>query len=256
MNPPDVLYEGASAIADDSTKTTSQPSLFRGLLPETPEPIDVPVGRSLPMALWMCGLLSPAVYVATDIVAARRYPGFSYADQAVSELFAIESPTSRFVVPLFTLSSSLLLAFGLGLCAFGSRRVMRLLGIAFTLSAIDALVLWNFFPMHMRGDVRSFTDTMHLVLAANPFVLLSLVAGTVAARSWFRGYTIATCLIIVGLAIFGFSYAPAIADDGPTPWMGLSERIAQYMYGAWQAVLALALARSPHAPVSVPSRLR
>jgi hypothetical protein len=37
----------------------------------------------------LCGVLSPLIYIAVDIIAARRYPGFSYTDQAVSELFAI-----------------------------------------------------------------------------------------------------------------------------------------------------------------------
>jgi hypothetical protein len=44
-------------------------------------------------------------------------------------------------------------------------------------SALNGLVLWNFFPMHMRGTTRTLTDTMHLTLASNPAVPLSLVVG-------------------------------------------------------------------------------
>ena len=67
--------------------------------------------------LLMCGIVSAAIYVLTDIAAAASYPGYSYADQAVSELFAIGAPTSDFVVPLFSLSSALLLLFGLGIAS-------------------------------------------------------------------------------------------------------------------------------------------
>ena len=41
--------------------------------------------------LFLCGMLSPAIYVGADILAARLYPGFRYTDQAVSELLAIGS---------------------------------------------------------------------------------------------------------------------------------------------------------------------
>jgi hypothetical protein len=64
--------------------------------------------------LLICGIGAALSYVATDIVAGTVYSGYSFTDQAVSELFAIGAPTSRFVVPLFSLSSLLLAAFALG----------------------------------------------------------------------------------------------------------------------------------------------
>lgn len=194
--------------------------------------------------LFLCGMLSPAIYVGADILAARLYPGFSYTDQAVSELFAIGAPTSGLVVRLFTVSSALLLAFAFGVWWSSNRsRARRLTAVMFACSAIDALVLWNFFPMHLRGAEKTMTDTMHLVLAANPFVLLSLILGAAAFRNWFRRYTIATIVLVVTLAFYGFSYAPAVAANGPTPWMGLTERIAQYADGLWQMALAALLWR-------------
>ena len=222
----------------------SRPPAFKGLPPETPEAApEEQVGRALPTSLALCGILSPVVYIATDVVATARYPGFSYSDQAVSELFAIGAPTSHLVPPLFTLSSALLLAFSFGIWAFANRRSQRLLAAVLALSAVNALLLWNLFPMHMRGVPTSTTDAMHLVLAANPFVLLSLIFGAAAVNKWFRAYTIATTVVIIGLALFGFSYAPAVMANAPTPWMGLTERIAQYSYGIWQASLAVRLAR-------------
>jgi hypothetical membrane protein len=194
--------------------------------------------------LLICGILSPAIYIGGDILAAALYPGFSYADQAVSELFAIGAPTSRLVVSLFTLSSTLLLVFAVGVWSSADRRrALRILAVMLACNAIDGLVLWNFFPMHMRGAERTLTDTMHLVLATNPFVLLSLVLGAVAFRNWFRVYTLATIVVLLALAAYGFSYAPAITANGPTPWMGLTERMAQYADGVWLAVLAAVLLR-------------
>jgi hypothetical membrane protein len=192
----------------------------------------------------LCGILSPAIYIGADVLAARRYPGFSYTDQAVSELFAIGAPTSGLVVRLFTMSSVLLLAFAFGVWWSSDRgRALRLMAIMLACSAIDALVLWNFFPMHLRGAERTMTDTMHLVFAANPFVLLSLVFGAVAFRHAMRVYTIATIVVIIALAVYGFSYAAAVATNAPTPGMGLTERVAQYANGLWQMVVAAVLWR-------------
>ena len=200
--------------------------------------------RRFRLVLLLCGALSPMVYVATDILAANRYVGYSYTDQAVSELFAIDAPTSSLVVPLFTLSSMLLLLFGLGVWVTADgRRVRQGLAVMFMASAVDAMVLWSFFPMHMRGLERTTTDTMHLALATNPFVLASFVLGAIAYGKWFRVYTFITIAGLLALAFYGFSFASAVATNAPTPWMGLSERLAQYGGGLWQAILALLLTK-------------
>jgi len=201
--------------------------------------------------LLLCGIAAAGIYVLTDVAAAASYPGFSYADQAVSELFAIGAPTSHFVVPLFSLSSALLLIFGVGIAANSKlNRSLRIAGTMFVASALDALLLWNFFPMHMRGEEQTYTDTMHLALATNPFVLAALVAAMVAFRGWFRSASIAVLATVLALALFGFHYASAITGEQPTPGLGTSERAAQYLYQAWQIALAVLLIRS-----SEPSRL-
>jgi hypothetical membrane protein len=191
-------------------------------------------------ALLLCGIASAFIYVLTDIAAAKMYAGFSYTDQAVSELFAIGAPTSRFVVLLFSLSSALMLLFALGIaCSSDGKRVLRILAMMFAASAADALALWNIFPMHMRGTERTFTDTIHLILATNPFVLATLVIGILAFKGRFRWISIFTLAAILLLASFGFHYAAAIDSGEPTPGLGLSERLGQYIYQGWQTVLAL-----------------
>jgi hypothetical protein len=124
----------------------------------------------------LCGFAASLVYVATDVIAVSMYPGFNFMDQAVSELFAIGAPTSRLVVPLFSLSSALLLGFAAGIAASsGENRALGLMALMFAGSATVGLALWIFFPMHMRSAKRTFTDTMHLILASNPFVWITLV---------------------------------------------------------------------------------
>ena len=213
--------------------------------------------RSLPMAelLVLCGIASPLIYIATDLSAAASYPGYSVTDQAVSELFAIGAPTSFAVVALFSLSSVLLLGFAAGLARLTPiHRTDRLTSLMFAASALVSLVLWNFFPMHMRGAERTFTDTMHLILATNPFVIGTLILVACAYRNWFRWVSIGVLVLIIGLASFGFHYVSAIDAGEATPGMGLSERAGQYLYATWQVALAfLVLGRARPRAIASPT---
>jgi hypothetical protein len=200
--------------------------------------------RLLQRWLLTCGIAGAALYPLADIFASRRYPGFSYRDQAVSELFAIGAPTSDLVVPLFTISSTLLLLFAIGIwMSADGRRLIWWLAAMMALNALDALVLWNFFPMHMRGSEPTFTDMMHGLLAIDPFLLAAVILGAVAFRGAFRTYTVATVVFSSVLAIVGFSYMNAVIANEPTPWMGATERAAQYATNLWYAVFAVVLLR-------------
>ena len=199
-----------------------------------------------PLRRWLLvsGIVGAALYPLSDILASQRYPGFSYRDQAVSELFAIGAPTSALVVPLFTASSALLLFFALGIwMSANNRRSVQWMGAMMALNAIDALLLWNFFPMHMRGVAPTFTDMMHGALAIDPFLLAAVVLGAVAFPGRFRVYTIATIVVTSVLAVSGFAYVADVVANQPTPWMGAIERTAQYLTNLWYVVLAVVLLR-------------
>jgi hypothetical protein len=196
--------------------------------------------------LLTCGIIGAVLYPLSDIFAVTRYPGFSYRDQAVSELFAIGAPTSALVVPLFTASSTLLFLFAIGIwMSAGGQRRVQLLAIMMALNTVDALVLWNVFPMHMRGSQPTFTDMMHGILAIDPFVVAALVLGAIVFRGSFRAYTVATIVFTSVLAVFSMSYVSAIIANQPTPWMGATERAAQYATNFWYAVLAVMLLGPP-----------
>lgn len=192
--------------------------------------------------LLACGIFASMLYPITDIIAGNLYKGYSFNEQAVSELFAIGAPTSWIVVPLFTISSTLFIAFALGIwISSEGGRLLRALSVMILGNAINSLILWNFFPMHMRGDQPSFTDTMHGILAINPFVIVSIVLGAVYFRNWFRYYSIATILLLLITAIMAFSKASLVFANQPTPGLGITERISQYGHQLWHAVLAIVL---------------
>lgn len=192
-----------------------------------------------------CGIVGGVLYPIADVFASLRYPGFSYRDMAVSELFAIGAPTASIVVPLFTSSSTLLLLFSIGLwMSADGRRWVRPMAVLMALNTIDALVLWNFFPMHMRGETPTFTDTMHGLLAIDPFLMAAIILAAIAYPGWFRRYTIATLAFTTTLILVSIGSIMAFMAHEPTPWMGAAERAGQYATNLWYVVFAVYLLRS------------
>jgi hypothetical protein len=194
--------------------------------------------------LLFCGILAPLLYAVTDIFAGTLYPGYSFTNQAVSELFAIGAPTSSLVVPSFTVYSLLLLAFALGVwVSSGQSRARRILALVMVGNAINGLVLWNFFPMHMRGTEVTFTDTIHLILAATGgiFGAVAIGLGAIAFGGRFRFYSIGTIVTMFAPTILTFSFTSQVAANEFSPWLGLSERIAFAVYWQWQIILAIVL---------------
>ena len=190
--------------------------------------------------LLTCGILGSFLYPITDIIAGNLYNGYSFNEQTVSELFAIGAPTSQLVVTLFTISSLLFIAFALGIWYLANdKRILRALSLMILGNAVNSLLLWNFFPMHMRGIQPSFTDTMHGILAINPFVLVSLILGAVYFKNWFRYYSIATILLLMIMVVFAVPKALLVYENRPTPGLGIMERTSQYGHQLWHAMLAM-----------------
>jgi hypothetical protein len=203
--------------------------------------------------LLACGIVGAALYPLADMVASARYPGFSYRDQAVSELFAIGAPTSTFVVRSFSVSSALLFLFAIGIWqSAGGSRVVRWLAVMMAMNAVNALVLWNFFPMHMRGSQPTATDMMHGSLAVDPFLLAAIVLAAIPFGRAFRVYTITTIVLTAVLAMVGLRHVTAVFANGPTPWMGAAERAGQYLTNVWYAVLAVVLLRARRSASAMP----
>ena len=199
----------------------------------------------LEKALLICGILASLLYVASDIVAAMSWEGYSYTAQSVSELRASGAPTRPLLVPILLLYALFEIAFGLGVRgAAGQKRALRIAGVLLIgLGVVDLVA--PFFPMHLRGAGFTLTDTMHILLTVVTVLLILLIIGfgAVADGKRFRLYSIATILILFVCGTWAFSDGPRIAANLPTPWVGVRERINIYGYMLWMAVLAIALLR-------------
>jgi hypothetical protein len=195
----------------------------------------------------VCGILASLLYVATDMLAAMRWEGYSYTAQTISETFAIGAPTRALVLLRGLGYSVLVIAFGLGV--WGSargRRRLRVVGALLIGIAVVDLVAPFVAPMHLRGAERALTDTMHIVLASVDvlFILLIIGFGASAFSKRFRLYSIGTILVVVVFGTLAGLDGPRIAANLPTPWVGVTERISVFSYMLWLVVLAIRLLRA------------
>lgn len=196
--------------------------------------------------LLVCGILASLLYVATDMLAAIRWEGYSYTAQTISETFAIGAPTRPLVLLRGLGYSVLVITFGLGVwgSASGKRPLRVAAGLLVGIAVVD-LVAPFVAPMHLRGAERTLTDTMHIVLASVDvlFILLIIGFGASAFGKRFRLYSIGTILVVVVFGTLAGLDGPRIAANLPTPWVGVTERISVFSYMLWLVVLGIGLLR-------------
>lgn len=196
--------------------------------------------------LLVCGILSSLLYVATVVLAAMRWEGYSSTSQTVSELIAIDAPTTPLVVPLFITYSLLVYAFGVGIWrSAGRKRALRFAAVGLVGKEVLGLVVTLFFPMHLRGVEGTLTDTMHAILTGVGvlFMLLAIGLAATAFGKRFHLYSIATILILLVFGILAGLDGSRLAANLPTPWMGVWERINIFGYMLWVVVLTIVLLR-------------
>ena len=197
-----------------------------------------------------CGILSSLLYVAANLLGARRWRDYSLNSQTVSELSAIGAPSRPLVIPLLCAHGALVIPFGLGVWeSAGPKRGLRVTGALLVgLGASDLPA--PLFPMHRREALargeRSRSDTMHIIVTSvnSLLILLAIGFGSTAFGKRFRLYSIGTILVLAVNGGLTATQASRVEANLPTPWAGVTERISIGGYLLWQVVLAIALSRA------------
>ncbi len=197
--------------------------------------------------LLVCGVLSPLVYVAAEIIAALHWDAYSYTSQMVSELMAIGAPTRPFLVLFFSVHNALAVAFGIGVRASaGPKRSLRLAGMLIVAYGFVGELALLFGPMHLRGVTATMTDEMHIIFTII-IVLLTLLFigfGAAARGKRFRIYSVLTILVLLVFGALTGQQGPRMAAGLPTPGFGVVERVNIYASMLWLMVFAISLLQS------------
>lgn len=196
--------------------------------------------------LLILGILAASNYILADFITSQFYPGYSYINQTISELSAIGAPTAQLWKDLTVLFSPMIILFGIGVFLSASKKLsLKISGALISLFGLSGYS-WIFFPMNVRGNIGSVSDTGHLVLAAITVLLLTLFIafGSGAINLRFRLFSIFTILIMLFFGYLTATMAPQVAANQPTHWMGIFERISVFSPMIWMTVLATLLLRN------------
>jgi hypothetical protein len=203
-------------------------------------------GQKLRDLFLVSGIAAVVVYAVGDLVSGQLYDGYSFRDQAISELSAYGSPVRPLAVTWIALHGLLGLAFAVGIwwSAAGNRALRWTAGFSFA-NAVVTAPLHPFFPMSSRGMESGFNDTVHLVLTMvfGLLVFAAVTASAVALRGRFRLFAITSLAVIVGFGALTGPLMSGLENGLPTPWLGAFERVNAYVTFAWMVVLAVVLLR-------------
>lgn len=201
--------------------------------------------------LLACGVLSSVLYVGAELVAARRYPGYSDRSQVVSELLGSSAPTRPFMVATAGPPYNLLMApFAAGASATaGGKRAGSVTGSLLagyaTASAAGAFL----FFMDQRDVLAAGEGTRRKVmhgpstLVLSHFLLGAMGSGAKLLGKRFRTYRYGTMVILVAFGGLTGMHISRFGTGEPTPWAGITERINIYATMLWIAALAVGLLR-------------
>jgi len=192
--------------------------------------------------LLFCGVFASLLYIAMNIFIPPLYEGYNWVTQTVSELSAVDAPTRPLWFVLGIIYTLLVAAFGWGIFKLaGEKRSLRIVGILMFFNGVLGLT-WS--PMHQREVLATgggtFTDTWHLFMATVTVLLmfLSIGFGAAALGKGFRFYSIATIIVFIVFGVLTFVEAPNVDKNGPTPYIGLWERINIAAFMVWMLVFS------------------
>jgi hypothetical protein len=210
---------------------------------------------TLRIALLASGIAAAVWWVAIDVIGSLRYPGYSYADQTISELSAVGAPTRTFMMTVSGIPYAvLMIAFGVGVWAVAGRsRAGRFVGALLVVEAIFGYVGGVLFPMATREVMAAGEETLrnrlHVPYGMGMPILFILVTffGSRLFGWRFRWYSYATIIVTLSFGFLTGMQSGQMQANEPTPWLGVVERITAYTPMLWIVVLAVALLRvQPH----------
>jgi hypothetical protein len=195
--------------------------------------------------LLLCGIASVVLYITATLLGAYSWAEYSSYSQSVSELIAIDAPSASTVIPLFLLYSLLVFAFGAGIWILAKEnKTLKYVAFFIVAKEFVGVIATLFAPMHLRGEATTMTDTMHAVLTAIGVLLCMFPAIIMSAKAfggWFRVFSIGIILIFLVCGTLAGMDGAKIAENLPTPYTGLWERINILSYFMWVIVLTFKL---------------
>jgi hypothetical protein len=190
-------------------------------------------------ALLLCGILSPLVYLGTDLLAGRLLTGYSFSAQSSSDLSASGSPVRSVVLALTCVACALMVAFAVGVWrASNGALPVRAVALLLVANAVLGLGAMLFFPTRYGERPVFGTPGVILMFLGVVCFVLAMLAGAVAFGGWLRVLSIAIPAGYVVLAALRFATA---TPENAVSLIGAQERTMAFSFLLWVMALAIDL---------------
>lgn len=193
--------------------------------------------------LFLCGMISPLLFVFMTILGAALWPGYNHISDTVSELFSPTAPNKPLLDVFHIMTAVLSTLFGIGVlrlvCNSEYRNLVGMVGAGLLFSnGIINIATATIFPQDAWGSAATFSGEAHKILVA--VLVLFSIFYTLLLGIWFQKENIFSGFMIysfitVGLMLVAGIYAFIKLGS---PVMGLTERIAIIITLQWMFVLA------------------
>ncbi len=195
--------------------------------------------------LLACGIASVVLYIVATIIGAYAWPEYNSFSQSVSELIAVSAPSASIVIPMFLCYSLLVFAFGAGIWMLAKEnKALKFVAVFIIAKELLGVIATIFAPMHLRGTETTVSDIWHIILTAIGVLVCMFPAIIMSAKAfggWFRVFSIVIILIFLIFGTLAGMDGAKIAENQPTPYTGVWERINIFSYFAWVIALSIKL---------------
>ena len=186
--------------------------------------------ESLLQWLGLLGLVSLLFYAAAVVFAPLAYPGYVWAQQAVSDLSASNALSLQLWNQLSSLYSLCGIVSIMMVCVFVQGILNRLLRLGIYLFAAMnwvSAVGYASFPLNDRGYAGTFQDLMHIVVTSG-VVGLSIVALLLYIIGGLRKRTYTSLGVLAAVTLLVMFKGPMCVGLAPKSLLGVFESFSEF----------------------------
>ena len=205
--------------------------------------------RNRKLINWLCltGILGAIFYLLHDIIGALSYPGYSWTNQAVSDLTATDAPSFVAVngfVTTYKILSILCCALICILTQSEKKKSLRIGIYIFSIMQLVSAVGYSLFPLSSAGYDGSIQSFIHVYILTAIVVLLSIVSlimigiGAIKSNKKLLGVLAFISLALMFIGAVG-------SQNVPKEVFGIFERFSTYSAVIFTGVLGIYGFKSP-----------
>jgi len=201
--------------------------------------------RTLIRWLGLLGVVSLLSYTAAVIFSPLAYPGYSWMAQAVSDLSAMNAPSSMLWKQLSSLYGVCGMISIMMVCVFIQGKLNKLLRVGIYLFAAMnwvSCIGYAVFPLTNSGYAGKFQDIMHVVVTVL-VIVLSIISLVVIMLGGYRDKQYKTLAIWAIFALLLMVAGAIGINIVPIEYVGVPERFSVFAATGFNAVLGVYLFR-------------